>query len=46
MVAKENRAIFLMFLESCFEVTLEEWKKIPWYNKLTQAVIRLFAPLL
>ena len=46
MVAKENRAIFLKDLESCFEVTLEEWKKIPSYNKLTQAVVRLFAPLL
>ena len=45
-VAKENRAIFLKDMESCEEVTLESWAKKPWYHKLLQSVIRLFAPLL
>lgn len=46
VVARENKAIFLKDLESCEEVTLESWARIPWYKKLLQPVIRLFAPLL
>ena len=45
-VSRENKAIFLYDLESCEEVTLEKWRKIPWYSKLLQSLIRLFAPLL
>lgn len=44
--AKRNKDIFLADLEECKEVTLDAWKKRPWYLKLGQAVIRLFAPLL
>ena len=28
------------------ELTLEEWSRRPWYNRLAESVIRLFAPLL
>lgn len=45
-VAKANRKIFLEDLKECKEVTLEEWKNRPWYHKISQAVMRLFAPLL
>ena len=38
--------LFLKDMESCEEVTLESWAKKPWYHKLLQSVIRLFAPLL
>ncbi len=44
--AVRNREIFLADLGECDEVTLEEWRRRPWYLKLGQAVIRLFAPLL
>lgn len=46
MIARENKAIFLKDMESCVEITLEEWESIPWYRKILQPVIRLFAPLL
>lgn len=44
--AVRNRDIFLKDLEECEEITLERWCKRPWYLKLGQAVIKLFAPLL
>ena len=46
LVAKENKAIFLKDMETCDEVTLERWRRIPWYRKILQPIIRLFAPLL
>ncbi len=45
-VAKKNRRIFLDDLKECREITLEEWKKRPWHHKTSQALMRLFAPLL
>lgn len=45
-VAERNRRIFLEDLKLCREVHLEEWKKRPWHQKMTQALIRLFSPLL
>lgn len=45
-VAKENKAIFLKDMEICKEITLEQWEKTPWYSKILQSIIRLFAPLL
>ena len=44
--AVRNREIFLKDLDECGEITLDRWEKRPWYLKLGQAVIRLFAPLL
>ncbi|MBQ8062201.1 MAG: PLDc N-terminal domain-containing protein [Bacteroidales bacterium] len=41
-----NKAIFEEDLKQCRELTLEEWSKRPWYKRLLESVIRLFAPLL
>lgn len=41
-----NRRIFLSDLAECRELTLEEWSRRPWFSRLIQSVIRLFAPLL
>jgi cardiolipin synthase len=45
-IAKENYRIFMSDLKECREVTLKEWGKRPWYHKITQSIMRLFAPLL
>ncbi len=44
--ALENRDIFLKDLENCCEILPEQWKARPWYKKLWETVMRLFAPLL
>lgn len=44
--AVRNKGIFTEDLEECEEIRLEEWMRRPWYMKLAQAVVRLFAPLL
>lgn len=41
--AKED---VLQTIEQCKEITYEAWKKRPWYQKLIQPVINLFASLL
>lgn len=41
-----NKEIFLKDLDECEEITLSEWIRRPWYDKLIQSVVRLFAPLL
>ncbi len=45
-IAKENKRIFFEDLANCREITLEEWRKRPWHNKICQSLMRLFAPLL
>lgn len=45
-ITLKNKQIFLEDLKECREITLEEWKKRPLYQKALQAVMRLFAPLL
>ena len=45
-IARENYRIFMEDLRECTESTLEGGKKRPWYHKLLQGVMRLFAPLL
>ena len=44
--ARINKKIFEKDMESSAEVTLEEWLSRPWYRKLVQRIIRLFAALL
>lgn len=44
--AVRNKNIFLADMEECEEITIENWEKRPWYTKLIQAVVKLFAPLL
>ncbi|MCI1785352.1 MAG: phospholipase D-like domain-containing protein [Bacteroidales bacterium] len=41
-----NKAIFMKDMEACTEITLSSWEKRPWYKKLLQRLLRLFAPLL
>lgn len=45
-IARENYRIFMDDLRECREIRLEDWQKRPWYHKFTQAIMRLFAPLL
>jgi len=45
-IARENHRIFMEDLKECTEITKEVWAVRPWYHKLTQAIMRLFAPLL
>ena len=45
-VAKVNKSIFLKDMEACNEVTLEDWERRPWSQKITQRIVRLFAALL
>lgn len=45
-IARKNRTIFLEDMKECREIKLEEWKNRPWHHKMSQAVMRLFAPLL
>ncbi|MGM9740182.1 MAG: cardiolipin synthase [Candidatus Cryptobacteroides sp.] len=44
--ARINKEIFEKDMEASTEVTLEEWLSRPWYKKLVQRIIRLFAALL
>ena len=41
-----NKGIFLYDLHQCRELTLEEWNRRPWYSRLLESLMRLFAPLL
>ena len=45
-IAKENKRIFLEDLKECREIDRKEWRNRPWHQKMLQAVMRLFAPLL
>ena len=45
-MALRNKRIFQDDLEICEEISLDRWLRRPWYQKLGQAVVRLFAPLL
>ena len=41
-----NKGIFLYDLRQCRELTIEEWSNRPWYSRLLESFMRLFAPLL
>ncbi len=41
-----NKAIFMKDLEESEEVIFKEWVRRPWYDKIMERVMRLFAPLL
>ena len=41
-----NKGIFMYDLRQCHELTLEEWSARPWYSRLLESLMRLFAPLL
>ncbi len=45
-LARDNRRIFFEDLADCREITLEEWNRRPWCDRIVQSVVRLFAPLL
>lgn len=44
--AMMNKGIFLYDLRQCRELTLEEWTRRPWYSRILESLMRLFAPLL
>lgn len=41
-----NKEIFMYDTRQCRELTLEEWSARPWYCRILESFIRLFAPLL
>lgn len=45
-LAEQNKEIFLTDLLACDEVILETWEKRPWWRRLIESVMRLFAPLM
>lgn len=45
-VVAEIEEDFKRTLESCQEVTMEYYKAIPWYHRLTGKMLNFFAPLL
>lgn len=45
-IALANKSIFMRDMQQCREITLRQWKSRPWYSKLGQSIMQLFAPLL
>lgn len=45
-IAVQNREIFLKDMEDCVELSLDEWRKRPWWRKILQIIMRFFSPLL
>ena len=41
-----NKGIFMYDLRQCHELTLEAWNARPWYSRIIESFMRLFAPLL
>ncbi len=41
-----NKGIFQYDLRQCHELTLKEWSVRPWYSRILESLLRLFAPLL
>ena len=44
--ALECKAVYESDIRKSRELTLKEWSRRPWYNRLAESVIRLFSPLL
>jgi cardiolipin synthase len=44
--ARKCKAIYEADLEESRELTLEEWSKRPWHNRLAESIIQLLSPLL
>lgn len=44
--AQELKEIFLTDQKDALLLQLKKWRKRPWYQKMAESVIRLFAPLL
>lgn len=42
----ENKEIFLKDMEYCKEILLEEWERRPWWKRVIESIMRLFAPLM
>ena len=40
-----NKGIFMYDLRQCHELTLEAWNARPWYSRIIESFMRLFAPL-
>ena len=45
-LAVQNKEIFFNDLEGCKEILLEEWENRPWWKRVSESVMRLFAPLM
>lgn len=46
VVAEHNKKIFLTDMEECDEIILRTWEKRPWWRRVLESVMRLFAPLM
>lgn len=44
-IARKNKAVFLEDMKGCSEILLDEWEQRPWWKKMIESVMRLFAPL-
>lgn len=45
-LATQNKEIFLEDLEGCKEILIEEWERRPWQKRVSESIMRLFAPLM
>ncbi len=45
-LAIQNKNIFLKDLKACKEIELDTWEKRPWWKKVIESFMRLFAPLM
>ncbi len=45
-ITKVTKEAFLKDLEQCNQLSLEQWKARPWYDRLAQTIMKLFSPIL
>lgn len=45
-LAKQNKQIFLRDLSECKEVVLKVWEQRSWWRRVSESIMRLFAPLM
>ncbi len=45
-ISLKMKDIFIKDMKGCKIIELKEWKQRPWYKKILESVMRLFAPLM
>lgn len=45
-INKKMREIFFEDMQSCKKITVTQWRTRPWFSRLMESLVRLFAPIL
>ena len=45
-VIKDIKEDIMKTMDECEEIVLEKWNKRPWYKKVSETFLRIFAPLM